>query len=285
MRYTQDIIFCFDGDTAGKAAAWRAMMNALTALTDKVRLKFLFLPKNHDPDSYIRENSKQDFNKLAETSIPLTEYIIRNLTSTNDLTSQDKKVRLLNEVDPIINLLKAPRLSLLFRKRIAQLVGLDMEEISKILKAPKQEKQNINNFKKIEKRMPINPVRRFNLFIIIKPELALASDLDLFLLKDNEHFIAKTIINSALMNNNNAAVMLHLLADKIDAESFKEIEDQIAKIDADLSIEDEVNALRKSLRNKLLALNNKLKLKELQQKSLATLTDEEKVFLKNIRRN
>ena len=122
-------------------------------------------------------------------------------------------------------------------------------------------------------------------FIIIKPELALASDLDLFLLKDNEHFIAKTIINSALMNNNNAAVMLHLLADKIDAESFKEIEDQIAKIDADLSIEDEVNALRKSLRNKLLALNNKLKLKELQQKSLATLTDEEKVFLKNIRRN
>jgi hypothetical protein len=79
--------------------------------------------------------------------------------------------------------------------------------------------------------------------------------------------------------------MLHLLADKIDAESFKEIEDQIAKIDADLSIEDEVNALRKSLRNKLLALNNKLKLKELQQKSLATLTDEEKVFLKNIRRN
>ena len=285
MRYTQDIIFCFDGDTAGKAAAWRAMMNALTALTDKVRLKFLFLPKNHDPDSYIRENSKQDFNKLAETSIPLTEYIIRNLTSTNDLTSQDKKVRLLNEVDPIINLLKAPRLSLLFRKRIAQLVGLDMEEISKILKAPKQEKQNINNFKKIEKRMPINPVRRFNLFIIIKPELALASDLDLFLLKDNEHFIAKTIINSALMNNNNAAVMLHLLSDKIDAESFKEIEDQIAKIDADLSIEDEVNALRKSLRNKLLALNNKLKLKELQQKSLATLTDEEKVFLKNIRRN
>ena len=285
MRYTQDIIFCFDGDTAGKAAAWRAMMNALTALTDKVRLKFLFLPKNHDPDSYIRENSKQDFNKLAETSIPLTEYIIRNLTSTNDLTSQDKKVRLLNEVDPIINLLKAPRLSLLFRKRIAQLVGLDMEEISKILKAPKQEKQNINNFKKIEKRIPINPVRRFNLFIIIKPELALASDLDLFLLKDNEHFIAKTIINSALMNNNNAAVMLHLLADKIDAESFKEIEDQIAKIDADLSIEDEVNALRKSLRNKLLALNNKLKLKELQQKSLSTLTDEEKVFLKNIRRN
>lgn len=285
MRYTQDIVFCFDGDTAGKAAAWRAMMNALTALTDKVRLKFLFLPKNHDPDSYIRENSKQDFNKLAETSIPLTEYIIRNLTSTNDLTSQDKKVRLLNEVDPIINLLKAPRLSLLFRKRIAQLVGLDMEEISKILKAPKQEKQNINNFKKIEKRIPINPVRRFNLFIIIKPELALASDLDLFLLKDNEHFIAKTIINSALMNNNNAAVMLHLLADKIDAESFKEIEDQIAKIDADLSIEDEVNALRKSLRNKLLALNNKLKLKELQQKSLATLTDEEKVFLKNIRRN
>ena len=66
MRYTQDIVFCFDGDSAGQTAAWRAMMNALSAVTDNVRLKFLFLPKDHDPDTYIRENSKEAFDTLAD---------------------------------------------------------------------------------------------------------------------------------------------------------------------------------------------------------------------------
>ena len=72
MRYTQDIVFCFDGDNAGQTAAWRAMMNALSAVTDNVRLKFLFLPDNHDPDSYIREYSKDAFDQLAEDALPLS---------------------------------------------------------------------------------------------------------------------------------------------------------------------------------------------------------------------
>ena len=79
--------------------------------------------------------------------------------------------------------------------------------------------------------------------------------------------------------------MLHFLAGQIDKELLREMEEQIAKIDVDLSIESEVDALRKSLRNKLLVSANKVKLNELQQKSLGSLTDEEKAFLKNIRRN
>ena len=107
-----------------------------------------------------------------------------------------------------------------------------------------------------------------------------------FLAKNNEHNLAKNIIQSALLNKeNNAAVMLHFLAGQIDKELLREMEEQIAKIDVDLSIESEVDALRKSLRNKLLVSANKVKLNELQQKSLGSLTDEEKAFLKNIRRN
>ncbi|HYD33401.1 MAG TPA: DNA primase, partial [Methylophilaceae bacterium] len=53
MRQTDDIVFCFDGDAAGRKAAWRAAMNALPALTDGLKLSFLFLPKEHDPDSYV----------------------------------------------------------------------------------------------------------------------------------------------------------------------------------------------------------------------------------------
>lgn len=285
MRYTQEIIFCFDGDSAGQKAAWRALMNALNAITDNVRLKFLFLPDNHDPDSFIRENSQQDFDTLIDDSLPLTEYVVKYLTIDNDLTSMDKKVKLLNEVEPILAEISAPKLSLLFKKRIAQLVGLSMEEISNILKSPKQFKANKSSLK-IDKRLPLNPIRRFILFIIIKPDLAEEGDLDLFETNNNENILAKNIIQNALSNKeNNAAVMLHVLASKIEEQLLQELEEQIAKIDIDLSIKDEVDALRKGLRNKLQISVTKEKLNKLQQKSLTSLSEEEKNFLKNIRRN
>ena len=284
MRYTRDIVFCFDGDNAGQTAAWRAMMNALSAVTDNVRLKFLFLPDNHDPDSYIREYSKDAFDQLAEDALPLSEYIVRHLTLTNDLSSQDKKVRLLNDVEPILNEMTAPKLHLFLRKKIAQLVGLDMQEITNILKDTKVA-QPFSKRIKLEKRTQMNPIRRFILFIVIKPALANKDDLTLFSAKESEQILAKSVIEIALENkDNNAAVMLHLISNKIDKSILREMEDQIVKIDGDLPIEEEVKALRNSLQKKLLSSANKTKLGELQQKSLGSLTDEEKTFLKNIRR-
>ena len=284
MRYTQDIVFCFDGDNAGQTAAWRAMMNALSAVTDNVRLKFLFLPDNHDPDSYIREYSKDAFDQLAEDALPLSEYIVRHLTLTNDLSSQDKKVRLLNDVEPILNEMTAPKLHLFLRKKIAQLVGLDMQEITNILKDTKVA-QPFSKRIKLEKRTQMNPIRRFILFIVIKPALANKDDLTLFSAKESEQILAKSVIEIALENkDNNAAVMLHLISNKVVKSILREMEDQIVKIDGDLPIEEEVKALRNSLQKKLLSSANKTKLGELQQKSLGSLTDEEKTFLKNIRR-
>ena len=284
MRYTQDIVFCFDGDKAGQTAAWRAMMNALSAVTDNVRLKFLFLPDNHDPDSFIREYSKEAFDRLAEDALPLSEYIVRRLTLTNDLSSQEKKVRLLNDVEPILNEMTAPKVHLFLRKKIAQLVGLDMEEITHILKNAKAAQPSAQRIK-LEKRVQMNPIRRFILFIIINPKLAIAEDLRLFSSNASEHILAKLIIEIALENNgNNAAVMLHLISSKVDGSVLREMEGQIVKIDGGLNLEEEVKALRNSLQKKLLSSTNKTKLGELQEKSLGSLTDEEKAFLKNIRR-
>ena len=76
---------------------------------------------------------KEAFDKMVSAALPLTEYVIKKLTADNDLSSQDKKVKLLNEVEPILEQMKAPKLNLLFRKRIAQLVGLDIQEINNIL--------------------------------------------------------------------------------------------------------------------------------------------------------
>jgi hypothetical protein len=78
--------------------------------------------------------------------------------------------------------------------------------------------------------------------------------------------------------------MLHFLENEINQEQLKEIEEQIAKIDEGLSINEEVEALRESLQKKLLTSANKTKLNEIQQKPLGSLSDEEKTFLKNFRR-
>ena len=75
MRQTDDIYFCFDGDSAGRKAAWRALENALPQLKDGKSLHFLFLPEEHDPDSYVRAYGKAQFeDALLHQSKPLSEY-------------------------------------------------------------------------------------------------------------------------------------------------------------------------------------------------------------------
>ena len=83
MRQADEIVFCFDGDNAGRTAAWRAAMNALPALTDGLKLSFLFLPKEHDPDSYVREFGKEKFEAEMKVAMPLSQYILKHLCENN----------------------------------------------------------------------------------------------------------------------------------------------------------------------------------------------------------
>ncbi|ROH87331.1 DNA primase [Pseudomethylobacillus aquaticus] len=137
-RQTDHIVFCFDGDAAGQKAAWRAAMNALPALTDSLRLSFLFLPKEHDPDSFVREFGKEAFGAAIERALPFSQYLIQQLSVDNPLQAQEDRVRFLNEAEPILQQIQAPRLALLLRKRVAELAGLSQTELEQNmqLKAP-----------------------------------------------------------------------------------------------------------------------------------------------------
>jgi len=84
IRYTKNIVFCFDGDTAGKSAAWKAINNCLPELKDDIQLYFVFLPEGNDPDSYVK-NEKEIFLNLLKNAIPLSKYIVDNLKSNLDL--------------------------------------------------------------------------------------------------------------------------------------------------------------------------------------------------------
>ena len=281
-RYTDEIIFCFDGDNAGRTAAWRAMNNSLSAVTDKTQLKFLFLPNQHDPDSFVRENSNDAFRALAKEAIPLTEYIIKYLTQDNDLASQESKVKFLNELEPIIKQFSANKLLLLFKKRIAQLVDLDIQEIDQIFKI-KFTKEVIRNTVNKSNRIPMTPTRRYCLFIILEPSIADIADKEMFLTEKIDDQIARVIIEISIgENKKNTASIMHILSSRFDQEIISQLQTELALFDQTMDISQEVDALRFSIKKKHSSVSKKIVLNQLKQKSLQSLTEEEKKFLRNM---
>ncbi len=281
-RYSDEIIFCFDGDNAGRTAAWRAMNNSLSAVTDKTQLKFLFLPNQHDPDSFVREHSNDAFRALAKEAIPLTEYIIKYLTQDNDLVSQESKVKFLNDLEPIIKQFSAKKLLLLFKKRIAQLVDLDIQEIDQIFKI-KFTKEGIKNTTPRSNRIPISTTRRYCLFIILEPGIADETDQEMFLSEKIDDQLARAIIEISIgENKKNTASIMHLLSNRFDQEIIGQLQTQLASFDQTMDIDQEVDALRLSIKKKHLSASKRTVLDQIKQKSLQSLTDEEKKFLRNM---
>ena len=281
IRYTQEIVFCFDGDNAGRSAAWRAMNNSLVSVTDNIQLKFLFLPDTHDPDSFVKENSAKEFELLAQNSMPLTEYIIKYLTIGNDLVTSEKRVKFLNEIKPILNELTAPKLLMIFKKRIAELINLEVDEINEILELKKIYKKN--NSSKLPNRLPMKSSRRFCLLLILKPELIIKEDSEYFTSDtiDDKLVLAVIDLKDGAIENNSASIM-HLLASRFDDELIKQVNAQLATFDDEMNLEEEINALRVSIKKRYFSKVNKHKLTETTKKSLNSLSDEEREFLKNI---
>ncbi len=128
LRQTEEVIYCFDGDAAGRRAAWRALENSLAQLQDGRHIKFLFLPAQDDPDSFIRREGKPAFEVLLTTAMPLSEFAIRQLTEGLDMASVEGRAKFLQEVKPLVKQVNAPIFGLMLRKRIAALAGVSDAE-------------------------------------------------------------------------------------------------------------------------------------------------------------
>ena len=94
FRLTSEVVFCFDGDRAGRQAAWRALENALPLARDGRELKFLFLPEGHDPDSLVGEEGAAAFEQRLKTCLPLSEYLLEQLLPQVDLEHVDGRAKL-----------------------------------------------------------------------------------------------------------------------------------------------------------------------------------------------
>ncbi|MDF7675640.1 DNA primase [Neisseriaceae bacterium ESL0693] len=134
MRQSNDIYFCFDGDQAGRKAAWRALENALPQLKDGKTLHFLFLPPEHDPDSFVRAQGAAVFEEaLLHQSLALSQYFWQTLTEKIPLNTQEGKAELIKNASQLINQIKAPALAFLLRQELSDKVGIDEYNLAQLM--------------------------------------------------------------------------------------------------------------------------------------------------------
>ena len=102
FRLVSEVIFAFDGDRAGRAAAWRALQNALPEAREGRQLKFLFLPDGHDPDTLVGEEGPEAFERRLDSALPLSEYLVQELTAQVDLSHADGRARFAELARPLV---------------------------------------------------------------------------------------------------------------------------------------------------------------------------------------
>ncbi|WP_028537116.1 DNA primase [Paludibacterium yongneupense] len=164
MRHADHVYFCFDGDSAGQKAAWRALENSLPQLVDGKSLHFLFLPEEHDPDSYIRASGSEAFETLLEQqSLPLSSYFTRELTRRVELDTPEGKADLIRQSAPLLAQIGAPALGFIIKKRLAELAGVDVDDFDRLVGLKKPERKGRREY-----RLPEESNRQVNTSIIRK---------------------------------------------------------------------------------------------------------------------
>jgi DNA primase len=135
FRLADSVVFCFDGDDAGRRAAWRAVENTLPVLADGREASFLFLPEGEDPDDYVRSRGKSAYEALLARAIPLSEFLLSELAARHPPTSAEGRAALVAAARPYLAALNAPILAALLRRRLNELTGLPEAELRALLRA------------------------------------------------------------------------------------------------------------------------------------------------------
>lgn len=134
LRYTKHIVFCFDGDRAGKEAAWRALQVALPYMEDGVKMSFMFLPEKDDPDSFIRRMGKEVFLEEVKNAQTFSDFLYRHLTETMDLSTLEGKASLSHIAMPLLEKMPEGAFKQMMYERLSRLVPLDTRQLRSLSK-------------------------------------------------------------------------------------------------------------------------------------------------------
>ncbi len=132
FRFTDAVVFSFDGDSAGRRAARKALDGALPYATDVRSIKFLFLPEEHDPDSFIRAHGSEAFAQAVAQATPLSRFLVEAASEGCDLHSAEGRAHLSSNAKPLWSLLPEGALKLQLLAELAELVQLTTRELSSL---------------------------------------------------------------------------------------------------------------------------------------------------------
>ncbi len=127
MRYFDTVVFCFDGDKAGRKAAWKAMESALPQYRDDKSLKFVFLPQGEDPDSYVNTHGAEAFQRLVGEAMSLSDWLLQGLKKGLDLASLDDRARLIERARPYVQQLPKGQFRHILTRHLESLVHIPVD--------------------------------------------------------------------------------------------------------------------------------------------------------------
>jgi DNA primase len=136
LRSAPEIVFCFDGDRAGKEAAWRAAENALPMLGGNHELKFMFLPDGEDPDTIVRKEGADGFNQRVSQAQSYSDYFFESLQSRVDITSMDGRARLVEITKPYLRHVQAGVYRDMLEQRLSELAQANRAVLNRHLEKP-----------------------------------------------------------------------------------------------------------------------------------------------------
>lgn len=178
FRASPEVVFCFDGDRAGREAAWRGLENALALMQGERQIRFMFLPEGEDPDSLIREIGKEAFEALVGEAMPLSEYLVEQLAQRADLKRVDGQARLVELARPLLSKLPAG----IFRQKLlaylaerARVGETALMQSLGLAPGPRADRPRPRR-KGDGEKLSLSPVRRAITLLLQQPSLAAFAD-------------------------------------------------------------------------------------------------------------
>jgi DNA primase len=257
LRQTDEVVFCFDGDAAGRKAAWHALEVSLPNLADNKAMRFLFLPTEHDPDSFVREKGKEAFEKKLETARPLSEFFLDELKARGDMKTLEGRSRLVHEAKPLLKQISARALQLQLLKALADAAGMTQEETARLTEIRTASGYNARptparGIDRGAQAPALSLIRKLLQWLISKP--ALAKELSLELV-DQSSPEARGLVAVAEFCRENPGVEANIVVDHFQGTEFQRLLEsgQAALLDTKL----EPEQIEVDFRNALVLLQDK----------------------------
>lgn len=169
FRATNRVICCYDGDRAGRDAAWRALQNALPQLRDGIEMQFMFLPDGEDPDTLVRQIAKEGFEQRLHQAQPLSEFMFSKLSNEIDTRTDAGKSHLANEARTLITQVQAGFYQDMLKTTLARWLRWDEQRIERFFSEPKQARKNT------APSVKLTPMRRAIAIVLQYPQAALSA--------------------------------------------------------------------------------------------------------------